>query len=138
MDPHVNKDFLRELLSDIEESINYILNLASKTYEELTDTEKFAIRYHIIVIAEALIMIVLHVIRRKYGYKPKTPIHAIGLLKEELSIPEETYNDVVSIVKLRNLLVHRYWIIDDRKIYENVKSDFKRILDFAKKVVSND
>ena len=45
--------------------------------------------------------------------------------------------DIVSLFKLRNLLVHRYWIIDDEKIYHNVKRDFKNILDFIERVVSN-
>ena len=135
---HVNRDFLRELYSDVKESINVVLKLVSKPYEELSDTEKFAIRYQIIVIAEALIAMALHIVRRKYNYKPKTPIHAISFLKETLSIPEETYNDVVNIVKLRNLLVHRYWIIDDRKIYENMKNNFEKILNFIERIIGND
>jgi len=130
---HVNRDFLRELYSDVRESISFVVNLTSKPYEELSDIEKFAVRYHIIVIAEALIAMVLHIVRRKYNFKPKTPIHAISFLKETLSIPEET-----SVVKLRNLLVHRYWIIDDRKIYESIKNNFDKILNFIERMMRND
>ncbi|MCD6443554.1 DUF86 domain-containing protein [Candidatus Bathyarchaeota archaeon] len=35
---------------------------------------------------------------------------------------------------LRNLLVHRYWTIDDGKVYENIKSDFKCVEELLKKV----
>jgi len=134
---HVNKDFLKEIYNDVKESINIVVNLTSKPYEELSNIEKYAIRYHIIVIAEAPVAIALHVTRRRYNYKPKTPIQAISFLKEALSIPEGIYNDVVNIVKLRNLLVHRYWIIDDRKIYENIKNNFGKILNFIEGVMKN-
>ena len=49
-------------------------------------------------------------------------------------IAEEECRDVLSIVRLRNLLVHRYWVIDDAKIYSSVKKDFKRIVSVVRKV----
>jgi uncharacterized protein YutE (UPF0331/DUF86 family) len=41
------------------------------------------------------------------------------------------------LIRLRNLLVHRYWIIDDRKIYEDVRKDFKNVLSFLEKVANH-
>ena len=32
-----------------------------------------------------------------------------------------TGNHAVGIIRLRNLLVHRYWAIDDRRIYDSVR-----------------
>jgi len=29
------------------------------------------------------------------------------------------------MVGLRNILMHRYWLVDDERIYEAVKDDFK-------------
>ena len=118
-------------------SKNIISNIVNKPYSKLSSIEKYAVRYHIIVIAEALIALILHVVRRKYGLQPETPIHALNILKGKHLITKQEYVDIVSLFKLRNLLVHRYWIIDDEKIYHNVKRDFKNILDFIERVVSN-
>ncbi|WP_222702305.1 HepT-like ribonuclease domain-containing protein [Staphylothermus hellenicus] len=29
------------------------------------------------------------------------------------------------LVRLRNLLVHRYWVIDDKRVYEDVRNNFR-------------
>ncbi|MBS7620798.1 DUF86 domain-containing protein [Candidatus Bathyarchaeota archaeon] len=34
------------------------------------------------------------------------------------------------MVRLRNLLVHRYWIIDDNQVYNAIKGDFKAVDNF--------
>lgn len=34
--------------------------------------------------------------------------------------------------KLRNLLVHRYWVIDDRKVMSSVRENFKCVERFLK------
>jgi len=133
----VNREFLEKLKKDITESKNIISNIVNKPYNKLSSVEKYAVRYHIIVVAEALIALTLHIVRRKYDLQPETPIHALKILKDKHLVTEQEYIDLVNLFKLRNLLVHRYWIIDDEKIYHNVKRDFKNILDFIERVVSN-
>ncbi|MBO3809956.1 MAG: DUF86 domain-containing protein [Candidatus Brockarchaeota archaeon] len=34
-------------------------------------------------------------------------------------------SELESLVGLRNLLVHRYWIVEDEKVYEALKNNFK-------------
>jgi uncharacterized protein YutE (UPF0331/DUF86 family) len=41
----------------------------------------------------------------------------------------------VKIIKLRNLLVHRYWVVDDKIIYDAIKRDFKYVEEFIKRVL---
>jgi uncharacterized protein YutE (UPF0331/DUF86 family) len=40
----------------------------------------------------------------------------------------------VKIIRLRNLLVHRYWVIDDKIIYDAVKKNFRSVEEFIKRV----
>ena len=35
--------------------------------------------------------------------------------------------DLTAITRLRNLLTHRYWAIDDAQIYDSIKNNFKAI-----------
>ncbi|MCR6623589.1 MAG: DUF86 domain-containing protein [archaeon YNP-LCB-024-027] len=39
------------------------------------------------------------------------------------------------MVGLRNILMHRYWLVDDEKIYEAVKDDFKCVRELIGKVM---
>ena len=64
-------------------------------------------------------------------------MYALNILKDKRLITKQEYVDVVSLFKLRNLLVHRYWIIDDEKICHNVERDFKNIVNFIERVISN-
>jgi len=38
------------------------------------------------------------------------------------------------LVRLRNLLTHRYWIIDDNQVYNSIKNDFKSVNKFLESV----
>ena len=40
-----------------------------------------------------------------------------------------------ALVGLRNLLVHRYLQVDDRVVYENVKRDFRCVIEFVEKAI---
>jgi uncharacterized protein YutE (UPF0331/DUF86 family) len=39
------------------------------------------------------------------------------------------------MVGLRNILMHCYWLVDDEKIYEAVKDDFKCVRELIGKVM---
>jgi uncharacterized protein YutE (UPF0331/DUF86 family) len=43
-------------------------------------------------------------------------------------IDEACLRDIVALIRLRNLLVHRYWVIDDERVYWSVRNNFKCIL----------
>jgi len=40
-------------------------------------------------------------------------------------IPGDLASKLSSAARLRNLLVHRYWVINDEKVYESVKKGVK-------------
>ncbi|MFZ8791136.1 MAG: HepT-like ribonuclease domain-containing protein [Thermosphaera aggregans] len=41
----------------------------------------------------------------------------------------------MKIIKLRNLFVHRYWVVDDKVIYDAIKKDFKYVEEFIERVL---
>ena len=47
---------------------------------------------------------------------------------------ESEFNDIVKLLKLRNLLVNRYWVIDDKRIYNEAKRNFKNIITFIERI----
>ena len=95
----------------------------SKPFEELSRAEKSEIRYYIIVLVEALTALAYHIARRAYGLEPRTPVQTLKLLADRGLITGEELDEFVKHVRLRNLIVHRYWVIDDRRIYESVKGN---------------
>ncbi|WP_243674673.1 DUF86 domain-containing protein [Vulcanisaeta distributa] len=95
-----------------------------------------AVRYELIVIAEALMALVIHIVRRDLNERPRTPINALMILRNRGLLTINEYEDLSKLVRLRNLLVHRYWIIDDYLIYQNVKTNFKSLINFINRLRS--
>ena len=40
-----------------------------------------------------------------------------------------------ALIRLRNLLIHRYWTVDDRRVYESARRDFRCVERLLGKVV---
>ncbi len=131
---NVNRAFIERLIDDINRSIEEILEYTNKPFETLSNAEKYTIRYLLIIIAEAITAIALHIARRALNIRPETPIHAFKALRDHGLIDEYVYEELVKFIRVRNLIVHRYWIVDDRLIYENIKSDFRAIREFIKAI----
>ena len=51
-----------------------------KPYAELAEEEKMVIRYELMVIVEAMISLVVHVVRRDLKERLKTPVNALTIL----------------------------------------------------------
>ena len=130
----IDREFVKKLVRDIREAIDVIAEDASKPFEELSRAERSEIRYYIIVLVEALTALAYHIARRAYGLEPQTPVQTLRLLADRGLITGEELGDFVKLVRLRNLVVHRYWVVDDKRIYDSVRRNFRRIVDFIERV----
>ncbi len=110
-------------ISEVRETISELLRLTSKIYDKLAIDERYSIRYNIIVLVEALVSLCTHIARKRYNYMPKYYADAVRFVSEKLNVT--CVNDLVALVKLRNILVNRYWNVDDREVYDSIKRDFK-------------
>jgi uncharacterized protein YutE (UPF0331/DUF86 family) len=57
-----------------------------------------------------------------------------------LRIGVKCFKDLEALSRLRNLLVHRYWVVRDDLVYNCVRDDFKCVLEFTeavKRLMSN-
>ncbi|WP_054857257.1 DUF86 domain-containing protein [Vulcanisaeta sp. JCM 16159] len=130
----VSKEFIRGLIRDVEDAINEIERITNKSYNELSDEDKMAIRYELIVIAEAVMALAMHIVRRDLSERPRTPINALMILRDKGLLMVNEYEDLTRLIRLRNLLVHRYWVIDDYLIYQSIKSNFKNLVSFISRL----
>jgi uncharacterized protein YutE (UPF0331/DUF86 family) len=126
----VSREYVSRMASEARSSIAFVLKIVERPFEALSEAEKYAIRYHLITIAEAVASMALHLCRNLLDRRPETPIHAFRLLAERGLISNEASMEFSELVRLRNLLVHRYWVIDDEKVYESIKRDFRCVEEF--------
>ncbi len=132
----IDKEVVENRLREVLEAINELKRLASKPYTSLSVDEKYSMRYNIIVLVEALVALSIHIARNMYNYKPRSYVDAIRYVGEKIRFSH--LDDLVALIRLRNILIHRYWNVDDRKIYDFIKQDFKYVeefLDAIKKLI---
>ncbi|MGB9684805.1 MAG: DUF86 domain-containing protein [Candidatus Bathyarchaeales archaeon] len=128
----INVEHIKQRIIEILETTDELKRLTSKPSAELGFNEKYAIRYHIIVLAEALGSLCFQIATEDFNRTPQSYSQCFKILEEEGVC--NCARDLTAIMRLRNLLVHRYWIIDDNQVYNAIKSDFKAVDKFLKSV----
>ncbi len=124
---------LKQRIIEVLDAKAELKRLTLKPYAELSLDEKYAVRYHVIVLAEAVSGVCLHIAKEDLGQEPLSYSECFRLLDEE-GVCGNCAKDLSAIVRLRNLLTHRYWIINDLQIYESIKNDFRGVDKFLESV----
>jgi uncharacterized protein YutE (UPF0331/DUF86 family) len=124
---------LKQRIAEVLDAKKELKRLTLKSYAELSLDEKYSIRYHVIVLAEALGGVCLHVAKEDLKQEPLSYSECFRLLDEE-GVCGNCAKDLSAIVRLRNLLTHRYWIIDDQQVYNSIKNDFRGVDKFLRSV----
>lgn len=119
----VDGDVLRSRISDVKSAIKELERLTSKPFTELNVDERYSMRYNIVVLVESLVSLCVHVATEAYDRKPTSYREAVRILAERLGL--KCVGDLEGLVGMRNLLIHRYWFVEDERIYDSVKADFK-------------
>jgi uncharacterized protein YutE (UPF0331/DUF86 family) len=122
----VDVNQLKQRITEVLVAKAELKRLTSKSYAKLSTDEKYAVRYQVIVLAEALGGICLHIAKEDFGQEPLSYAECFRLLDEK-DVCENCVKDLSALVRLRNLLTHRYWIIDDEQVYNSIKNDFKGV-----------
>lgn len=120
-----DKDVIAYRVSDARLALSELRRLASKSFGEMSVDERYSMRYNIIALVEAIVSLCIHIAVEEYGLRPRTYREALRLVSEKIGV--ECMGDLEALVGLRNILVHRYWIVDDERIYRSIKENFKCI-----------
>jgi len=128
----VDADVLKSRVSEVVFAVKELERLTSKPFSQLSADEKYSMRYHVIVLVESLVSLCMHVAVEAYGKTPTSYREAVKLVAERLEVP--SVNELEFLVGLRNILIHRYWTVDDERIYEAVRANFKCVEELLSRV----
>jgi uncharacterized protein YutE (UPF0331/DUF86 family) len=118
------KKYLYDILSNVRD-IESLLKEHSD--DEILVHKHFlkSLKYSLVEISEAISLVLQHILAKHYGLPVKGYIDTIkkaseiGIISSELSASLRPFFD------FRNSLVHRYWIIDDKKLLDNCRVGHK-------------
>lgn len=130
----IDKEKVTSLVSQIREALNSLYSLKSLSLDEfLQDVhKKSSAKYNFIVSIEAAVDLCNHAISRLGLRAPKDYADSFRVLAEANAFEKDFLKRLISMAKFRNLLVHLYFRVDDKKVYEvlqNNLEDLERFID---------
>ena len=119
----INLEKLKTRISEIREHIEKIKKYSSVPEDEFWKDERnvLTIKHLLLQAIEACGSICSHVLAKKFFKSPSSfpecfeALYNSGVIDKELSVR------LRKMARFRNMLVHRYWEIEDKKILEYAK-----------------
>lgn len=130
----INLEKLKKRISEIKEHKEKIKKYSSIPDSEFWKDERnlLAIKHLLLQSIEACGSICSHVLAKKFFKSPSSFSECFEFLYESKVINQELSSELRKMARFRNILVHRYWEIEDKKILEYARNnlgDFDRFLE---------
>jgi len=125
---------MAKLVSELRKSVARLWSIGQLPFEAfIKDPDKIgSSKYHFIVAIESCIDMCNHVIARN-GYRIPDDYGDTFIVMGEAGAFDSNFVEALrNMAKFCNRLVHLYWELDDRQIYDILKNrlgDFKKFLD---------
>lgn len=123
-------------VSDVEEALTSLKDLGRlglDTY--LDDPHKIASsKYHLIVAIEASLDLANHLIAKNRFRVPQDNADSFRVLEENDVLTAELASDLADMARFRNLLVHRYAEVDDRRVHAIIGEDITDLHRFVEAI----
>jgi len=129
----INIEKIKTLEKDLLNTVSEIKSIIIMNEEVFVKEPKeiYALRYLLIEAVEAMANICNHILTRVTSQVPKGYPDCFEKLSEARIITKELGEKLRKLASLRNILIHKYWEIDDQKIFRSAKGnieDFEQYL----------
>jgi len=124
---------MANLVSELRTSVKRLRHLSKLPQNDfVADPDKIgSAKYHFIVAIESCIDMSNHVIARNGFRVPEDYGDTFRVMAEAGVFENDFSHELRNMAKFRNRLVHLYWEVDDKQIYEILRTrldDFKKFL----------
>jgi uncharacterized protein YutE (UPF0331/DUF86 family) len=119
MQNKINVERIKQFVGEIKESLRILRGYIPKGKEQILQDHTIlgSIKYNLIVSIQGCIDICNHIVAKSGGRAPQDYGDCFQLMAE-LGILERDFSDrLVQMTKFRNLLIHLYWEIDNKRVY---------------------
>jgi uncharacterized protein YutE (UPF0331/DUF86 family) len=127
---------VRDLLGNIAEAQRRLRELGqlseSDFLADYRNTE--STKYLLIVAAEAAIALCNHIVARCGGRPPQDYADCFTILADLDVIGSDLAHRLRRMARFRNLIVHLYWKVDNRRVYQIIREDLDDLDVFRQQV----
>jgi len=126
----VDSERVSRLLEEVRESLRVVESIVSLNLSEFIGDvrNRYTLRLGVVEIVEAATSIGLHILRERLGEEAEGYVQVFRKLTEHEVLSKDVGEGMIKLVRLRNLIVHRYWEVDDARVYREVKEEGIRLV----------
>ncbi|RLG53321.1 MAG: hypothetical protein DRO00_04380 [Thermoproteota archaeon] len=133
----MDEDRLNRLLTEIEDLNKKAEDLLSIPLENFLRDFKaiYALKMILVEMTEIILSIGLLILRE--GFKIREIEGYVWILRELVKrgvLSNEIGENLEALVRLRNMIIHRYWEVDERRLYRESKESIGLIKKFIEEV----
>ena len=132
---------INSYLSEIKKNSRELNQLIDQNDLAPNSLSMKAAKYTLIELAEAMSNTIQHILAKDMGIPVSGYIDAISKSYDNGLITENLFNKLKPFFDFRNSLIHRYWIIDDEKLMENLidgRDDFESFIEEIETYLSHE
>lgn len=132
----INTEKIKTLGKDLLDTVSEIKSITTIEEEVFIKERKniYSLRYLLISAVEAMATICNHILTRVTGQVPKGYPDCFEKLSEAKIITKELGDKLKKVASLRNILIHKYWEIDDRKVLKSAKENIRDLEEFSRQI----
>jgi uncharacterized protein YutE (UPF0331/DUF86 family) len=131
----LDKKMIQLRIDVIERNLKEIKNISKEKPEKISYRDELALKHALLECIEACVDISNHIISVKGFRRPMDYSDVFLVLEENKIINKDLSYRLQKMAKFRNVLVHRYALVDKSKLFKIAKEDVKDIVQFVKLVL---
>ena len=133
----VDVERVRSLLGELNEARRKMKLIAAEDEEAFLGDfrNRDAAKYQLIVAIEASIDVCSHLVASLGGRAPSDYADCFSVLADLGVVTETLVDRLRTMARFRNLVVHLYWVVDDRRVFEILRNDATDLDDFRDAVL---
>ena len=135
--PKIDARRLKRYCMTIRENIEDIESLLSENSDEELIENRYllkALKYALIETSEAMADALQHLLARLKNEAAESYLEVVERAKRASLIDAELLNRLLFFFKFRNLLAHRYWETDNKRLIEEIRKGYRDFEAFVEEI----
>ncbi|MEK6690640.1 MAG: DUF86 domain-containing protein [Nitrospirota bacterium] len=136
MSREINIEKVKALEKDLLDTSSGIKSIIAMKEDSFLKDQKniYSLRYLLIEAVEAMANICNHILARITGQVPKGYPDCFEKLSDAKIITKELADRLKKVTSLRNIIIHKYWEIDDSKVFKYTKENVGDLEEFLREI----
>ena len=136
MDRKISVERVEQAIEDIKRSIERLSEFRNLPLEEFVANEDYKdiARSRLLIAIEASINICYHIVAKHFNTVPQSYGQCFEIMGDKGIIPDELAKRLSMMCRFRNRLVHLYWDINYKVVYEIIKDNLRDIEEFVGRI----